>query len=253
MSELFDLTGRTALVTGSTRGLGRAMALSLARCGAKVVLNYANDKSLAESCRDSFLEDGHDVLLVGASVIEKHEVDRLVTEVESKFGGIDILVINATPEQPQNPIESYDWAFHQQMIDFFLKSPYLLATRTLPHMKAQKWGRIINIGSEVLARGIGHFSPYVAAKGAQNGWSRSMATELAPYGVTVNMISPGWIPVERHAGASQSKLDAYQSKVPVGRMGIPEDLCSSIAFLASDASGFVTGQNIHVNGGITTF
>ena len=97
-------------------------------------------------------------------------------------------------------------------------------------MKQQRWGRIINIGSEVLARGIGHFSPYVAAKGAQNGWTRSMATELAPYGVTVNMISPGWIPVERHAGASQSKIDSYQSGVPVGRMGVPEDLAGSVAF-----------------------
>jgi len=253
MSSLFDLKGRTALVTGSTRGLGRAMAFSLAQCGARVVLNYANDRERGQSCQDSFKEAGFESLLVGASVIDEADVDRLVAEVESEFGGIDILVVNATPEQPQNPIESYDWEFHQQMIDYFLKSPFLLARRVLPHMKQQRWGRIINIGSEVLARGIGHFSPYVAAKGAQNGWTRSMATELAPHGVTVNMISPGWIPVERHAGASQSKIDSYQSGVPAGRMGVPEDLAGSVAFLASESSGFVTGQNIHVNGGVTTF
>ncbi|MBG84029.1 MAG: 3-oxoacyl-ACP reductase [Phycisphaerae bacterium] len=253
MSSLFDLSGRTALVTGSTRGLGRAMAFSLAQCGARVVLNYANDRARGLACHDSFKEAGHEAMLVGASVIDQDDVDRLVAEVESEFGGIDILVVNATPQQPQNPIESYDWEFHQQMIDYFLKSPYLLARRVLPHMKQQRWGRIINIGSEVLARGIGNFSPYVAAKGAQNGWTRSMATELAPHGVTVNMISPGWIPVERHAGASQSKIDSYQSRVPAGRMGVPEDLAGSVAFLASESSGFVTGQNIHVNGGLTTF
>ena len=251
MTSLFDLSGRTALVTGSTRGLGRAMAFSLAEAGARVVLNYANDKERGLACQRSFEEAGHESLLVGASVIDEGNVDRLVSKVESEFGGVDILVVNATPMQPRNPIESYDWAFHQEMIDYFLKSPFLLARRILPRMKAQKWGRIINIGSEVLARGIGHFSPYVAAKGAQHGWTRSMATELASDGITVNMISPGWIPVERHAGASQSKLDAYQSDVPAGRMGVPEDLAGAIVFLASEASGFVTGQNLHVNGGVT--
>ncbi len=253
MSSLFDLEGRTALVTGSTTGLGRAMAMSLAQCGARVVLNYANDRERGLECQKAFQEAGHETLLVAASVIDESDVDRLVTEAESRLGGIDILVVNATPQQPQNPIESYDWEFHQQMIDYFLKSPFLLARRILPHMKEQRWGRIINIGSEVLARASRHFSPYVAAKGAQNGWTRSMATELAPHGVTVNMISPGWIPTERHAGASPSKVDAYQSGVPIGRMGVPEDLASSVAFLASEASGFVTGQNIHVNGGLTTF
>ena len=252
MSPLFDLNGRTALVTGSTRGLGRAMALSLAEAGARVVLNYANDQERGLDCQQSFLKAGHESLLVGASVVEEEDVDRLVSTVESTFGGIDILVVNATPMQPRNPIESYDWAFHQQMIDYFLKSPFLLARRVLPHMKKQGWGRIINMGSEVLARGIGHFSPYVAAKGAQYGWTKSMATELASHGVTVNMISPGWIPVERHAGTSQSKIDSYQSDVPAGRMGVPEDLAGSVVFLASDSSSFVTGQNIHVNGGVTT-
>ena len=165
MTSLFDLSGRTALVTGSTRGLGRAMAFSLAEAGARVVLNYANDKERGLACQRSFEEAGHESLLVGASVIDEGNVDRLVSKVESEFGGVDILVVNATPMQPRNPIESYDWAFHQEMIDYFLKSPFLLARRILPRMKAQKWGRIINIGSEVLARGIGHFSPYVAAKG----------------------------------------------------------------------------------------
>jgi 3-oxoacyl-[acyl-carrier protein] reductase len=249
----FNLQGRVALVTGSTTGLGRSMAFSLAQQGARVVLNYANDDDRANACFRDFEAAGHQGVLAKASMIDAAEIDRLAGEVEANFGGIDIVVINATPEQPQKPIEGYDWAFHQQMIDFFLKSPFLLARRLLPHMKQQGFGRIINIGSEVLARGIGSFSPYVAAKGAQNGWTRSMATELAPFGITVNMISPGWIPVERHAGASREQLETYRSTVPAGRLGVPEDLAGVVVFFASHASAFITGQNIHVNGGLTTF
>ena len=252
MTHEFDLTGRTALVTGSTTGLGRAMAFALAQHGASVVLNYANNQQRAEACFSEFQAAGHKGMLACASVIDEGEVDRMVSEAEATMGGVDILVVNATPDQPQKTIEEYDWAFHQQMIDFFLKSPYLLTCRLLPHMKSQGWGRIINIGSEVLARGAGNFSPYVAAKGAQNGWTRSMATELAPSSITVNMISPGWIPVERHSGAHPDQIETYRSGVPMGRMGLPDDMAGAVTFLASNASNFITGQNIHVNGGVTT-
>jgi 3-oxoacyl-[acyl-carrier protein] reductase len=118
-------------------------------------------------------------------------------------------------------------------------------------MKRQRWGRIINIGSEVVARGVPNFTAYVAAKGGQNGFHRSLATELAPWGITVNMVSPGWIPVERHAADPQSAKDAYLAHVPAQRWGVPEDVAAAVAFLASDAAAFVTGQNLHVNGGLT--
>ena len=116
-------------------------------------------------------------------------------------------------------------------------------------MKRQRWGRIINIGSEVFHQAWPNFSNYAAAKGAQHGWTRSMATELAPFGITVNMISPGWIPVERHANAPQEAKDLYLTKVPAGRFGVTDDLAGLITFLASDASSFVTGQDILINGG----
>jgi 3-oxoacyl-[acyl-carrier protein] reductase len=138
------------------------------------------------------------------------------------------------------------------MLDFFIKSPFLLTRRTLPHMKQQPWGRIINIGSEVFERGVPNFSAYVAAKGGQNGWTRSMAGELAPFGITVNMIAPGWIPVERHEHDPQEAKDGYRALIPVDRWGVPADLAGAVTLLASEASSFITGQTIHVNGGMTT-
>lgn len=247
----FDLSGKTALVTGSTRGLGRAMAESLARCGASVALNYYNNTSNAESVLADFTRAGMDAALFQADVTEETSVNQMVADIEGKFGPVDIIVINATCDQPHHPIEDYDWAFYQTMLDFFVKSPYLLTRACLASMKKRKFGRIINIGSEVLHLGVPNFSAYVAAKGGQNGWTRSMARELAPFGITVNMIAPGWIPVERHEKEPQEWKDAYFPGIPIGRWGVPQDLGGAVAFLASEASSFITGANLHVNGGNT--
>lgn len=247
----FDLTGRVALVTGSTTGLGKAMAIALGKAGAKVALNYANNQSRAEKALAEFKAAGCEGALFRGSVVDEAEVKQLVDEVAKTLGPIDILVFNATPDQPQKPIEEYDWAFYQSMLDFFIKSPFLLTRACLPHLKQQKWGRIINIGSEVVSRGVPNFSAYVAAKGGQNGWTRSMSGELAPHGITVNMIAPGWIPVERHEKDPQELKDGYRALIPANRWGLPEDLGGAVVFLASDAASFITGQNLHVNGGMT--
>ena len=249
----FSLTGRVALVTGSSTGLGKAMALALAKAGAKVALNYAHNTARAKKSFAEFTALGLTGALFQADVTDADAVAKMHRAIAKKLGPVDILVLNATCAQPQKPIEDYDWAFYQAMLDFFIKSPFLLTRACLPHMKAQRWGRIINIGSEVVARGIPNFTAYVAAKGGQNGFHRSLAGEVAPHGITVNMIAPGWIPVERHAQDPQAAKDGYRSLIPANRWGIPSDLDGSVVFLASDASAFVTGQNLHVNGGMTVF
>jgi 3-oxoacyl-[acyl-carrier protein] reductase len=240
-----------ALVTGSTTGLGKAIGLALGRAGAKVCINYFHNEERAEKALADFQEADIECALVQASVVEAGDVDRLFTTVEARLGPIDILVPNATPDQPHRPIEEYDWDFYQEMIDFFIKSPFLLTRRALPHMKRQRWGRIINITSEVFHANVGNFSAYVAAKGGQIGWSRSMATELAPFGITVNTIAPGWILVERHDKDPQSLKDAYRATIPADRWGTPQDVAAAAVYYASNAASFVTGQTLCVNGGRT--
>ena len=240
-----------ALVTGSSTGLGKAMALALGKAGARVAINYANNVARAEAAFAEYLETGSEGMLVRGDVSSESAVPLLIAEITATLGPVDILVLNATPDQPLKPIEEYEWAFYQQMLDFFIKSPVLLSKACLPHMKAQRWGRIINIGSEVVARGVPNFTAYLAAKGGQNGFTRGLATEVASWGITVNMIAPGWIPVERHENDPQEEKDSYKRLIPAGRWGLPEDLGGAIVFLASEASAFITGQNLHVNGGMT--
>ncbi len=247
----FTLAGRTALVTGSSKGLGKAIAMALGQAGAKVALNFANGADAAEATFAEFTDRGYEGMLVRADATNEKHVAKMCHAVMHKLGAIDILVVNATPAQPQKPFELYDWAFHQQMLDFFVKSPFLLTRSVLPAMKERRFGRIINIGSEVFRRGVPNFAPYVAAKGAQAGWTRSMATELAPWQITVNIVSPGWIPVERHQNDPQEQKNAYKALIPMRRWGVPADIGGVCAFLAGDAAAFVTGQDIAVNGGMT--
>jgi len=164
---------------------------------------------------------------------------------------VDVLVVNATGPQPFLSIEEQTWQSYLDQLEFFVKSPLLLLKQVLPGMKQRGFGRIINIGSEVFELGNPRFANYVAAKGAQLGLTRSWARELAPTGITVNLIAPGWIPTERHAEVAQEDFDAYAVTVPMQRMGHADDIAKIVAFLASDAAGFITGQKFSVNGGNT--
>jgi len=241
-----------ALITGSSKGLGKAMAFALGAKGYAVAINYCNGREKAEETFAEFSAAGHEGMLIQANAIDPDDVNRMCAEVSAELGPIDVIVPNATGPQPLKPIEEYDWDFYQEMLDFFIKSPYLLARACLPHMKEARWGRIINIGSEVYDRGVAPFSAYVAAKGGQRGWTRSMANELAPWNITVNMVSPGWIPVERHEDDPAELKAEYLAGVPLGRWGVPDDIGAACGFLASEEAGFITGQTLVVNGGVTT-
>jgi 3-oxoacyl-[acyl-carrier protein] reductase len=248
-----SLAGRVALVTGNSTGLGKAIGLVLGRAGAAVPVNYFHNETRAQETLAEYQAAGIRTMLIQANAICPTDVARMVDQIESSWGTVDIVVPNATCDQPQRPIEEYDWDFYQSMIDFFLKSPYLLTRRTLPAMKTKRFGRIINITSEVFHRAVSPFSAYVAAKGAQVGWSRSMSQELAPFGITVNMVAPGWIPVERHVHDPEEQKQGYLNLIPAGHWGTPADVAHAVLYLASEQAGFVTGQTVAVNGGMTAW
>jgi 3-oxoacyl-[acyl-carrier protein] reductase len=240
-----------ALVTGASRGLGRVMAETLARQGFRVAINYASSHQAAATVKEKILADGGVAETFAADVTDETQVVDLRAAIESSLGEVDVLVINATGPQPAVPLERLEWSDMLQQLEFFVKSPLLLTRSFLPGMKRRNWGRVIQIGSEVFQIGNADMSAYVAAKGAQLGLTRSWSRELGPYGITVNLVAPGWIPVERHEGTSEEAYAGYLRDVPLDHMGTPEDIAAAVAYLASDGGRFVTGQQLSVNGGRT--
>lgn len=246
-----ELKNKVALVTGASRGLGAAIAISLGKRGARVAINYRSRVDDAKKVKAEIDVSGNNAELFQADVTDEMQVKQLCEQVVKKFGPIDILVINATLVHVHKPIEELVWQDFLDHFQFFIKSPLLLAQQILPAMKKRKYGRIIHIGSEVFERGIPNFSNYVSAKGAQLGLTRSWANELAPYHITVNLVAPGWIPTEMHEKDPQEMKSEYARRVPLGHMGEPHDIGEMVAFLASDSAKFITGQRFTVNGGNT--
>ncbi|MFD0690613.1 SDR family NAD(P)-dependent oxidoreductase [Actinomadura fibrosa] len=237
---------RVALVTGSSRGLGRAIAHRLAADGLAVAVNGPpGDARLADAARAL----GGTAEAFAADVTDEWQVAALVADVTERLGGIDVLVVNATGPQPEAPLLDVSWDDHLAQLAFFVRSPVLLGRAVIPGMRARRHGRIVQIDSEVADRPPPGRSAYAAAKGGQIGLARAWARELAPDGITVNAVAPGFVPVERHDGVPPEVRDAYLATVPAGRMGTPEDVAHAVAFLASEAAGFITGQRIVVDGG----
>ncbi|MDI1461602.1 SDR family oxidoreductase [Catellatospora sp. KI3] len=237
---------RVALITGSSRGLGRAVAKRLARDGMAVAVNSRRCGGPLAQLVDEIQAEGGTAAAFAADVTDEAAVAELAASVERYLGPIDVLVLNATGPQPEAVVAEADWQAHLDQLAFFVRSPVLLGRALSPGMIKRGWGRIIHIDSELADRPPVGWSAYATAKNGQIGLARAWAHELAPHGVTVNTVAPGWIPVERHEG---SQTDGYLATVPSGRMGTPEDVAHVVSFLASAGAGFVTGQRITVDGG----
>lgn len=241
--------GRVALVTGSSRGLGAVIARRLARDGFAVAVNgRPGDEQVAVVSR-GIRDDGGAAEDFYADVTDEHQAGGLVGAIADRLGPVDVLVLNATGPQPEGALTEVTWEDHLAQLEFFVKSPVLLGRAVLPGMRVRRHGRIVHIDSEVADRPPPGRSAYATAKSAQVGLSRSWARELAPFGITVNTVAPGFIPVERHADVPDEVRQAYLASVPAGRMGTPADIAHAVSFLASDDAGFVAGQRIVVDGG----
>lgn len=251
MKELFDLTGKVALVTGGTHGIGMAIGKLLAKAGASVCVNDLSEDKLA-ACRQSFRDDGLDVFTVVFNVTDEADVDRGIALIEQNIGPVDILVNNAgiIKRIPilKMPVEDF-----RQVIDVDLVAPLIVSKRVAPAMIGRKAGKIINMCSMMSVYGRNTVSAYASAKGGLSLLTKNMTCEWAKYNIQINGIGPGYIATAQTAPIRENGHpfnDLVMTRTPAGRWGEPEDVANAALFLASKASDFVNGHILFVDGGI---
>jgi len=243
------LRGRIALVTGAQQGIGRGIALAFAREGADVAVNYLDDRAAAEKVMQEVRAAGGRAVLVQADVARPADAQRMVAQVQSELGGLDVLVNNAGvyPRVPFLEMRETDW---DHVVDVNLKGGFFCAQAAARAMVAAgRRGSIINMASQAV-RGAVRGVHYSASKGGVVAMTRATALELAPHGIRVNAIAPGLTDTAQpRYGNNEEELAAMASAVPLGRMAQPDDIAAVAVFLASDDARHITGQTVHVNGG----
>ncbi len=251
LQQVLSLAGKTALVTGSGRNIGRAIAIALAQQGANVVVNGHRDKASVDAVVEEIRKAGGTAVGVMADVASPDEVSAMVATAVSEFGSIDILVSNVGIRrmQPFLDISIEDW---NTVLGTNLSPAFYLARSAIPHMQGQKWGRIILIsGFDGFWGHMTQRAHNVTCKAGLHGLTMALAREFGPDGITANTVVPGAIDTERDwtQYTHQPSKDEIAKQIPVGRFGAPKEVAAACTYLSSDAGGFVSGQAIHVNGG----
>jgi 3-oxoacyl-[acyl-carrier protein] reductase len=251
MAAQFDLRGKVALVTGASSGIGRATALTLARNGAAVVVNYQRNARGAAEAVAEIQAMRRNAVAVRADVSQRVDVLRMVGETLDNFGSIDILINNAGSIVKLAPIEDCTDEVWDTVLAVNLKSVFLCTQAVIPYLKEQRRGRIINISSLAAQNGgRGGSLPYAAAKAAVNALTKGLASELGEYQITVNAIAPGIILTPFHDQFSRpDRLQDVINATPLRRAGAPEEVAEMVAYLASDEAGFITGEIFGIDGG----
>ena len=244
-----DINGKTALVTGASKGIGKAICLELAQMGVKVAVNYNSSKSEAEQVVQTITDMGGEAFKIHADVSDLEQVNAMVDKVSDEWGGVNILVNNAGIINDGLLMRMSDEAWHRVM-GVNLNGTFYCTRATLRHMVRERWGRIINIGSVVGIRGNIGQTNYSSSKAAIIGFTKSLAKEVATRNITVNAVTPGYISTETVAGLSQRQKDTIMTWIPQGKFGNTEDIASMVGYLASEKASYVTGQIISVDGGM---
>lgn len=240
---------KSALVTGASRGIGRSIALQLAEEGYNVAVNYAGSKEKAEAVVEEIKAKGVDSFAIQANVADADEVKTMIKEVVSQFGSLDVLVNNAgiTRDNLLMRMKEQEW---DDVIDTNLKGVFNCIQKATPQMLRQRSGAIINLSSVVGAVGNPGQANYVATKAGVIGLTKSAARELASRGITVNAVAPGFIVSDMTDALSDELKEQMLTQIPLARFGQDTDIANTVAFLASDKAKYITGQTIHVNGGM---
>ncbi|MCS1391529.1 MULTISPECIES: 3-oxoacyl-[acyl-carrier-protein] reductase [Lysinibacillus] len=243
------LEGKVAVVTGASRGIGRAIALKLAEEGAKVVVNYSGSQAKAEEVVAMIQENGGEAIAVQASVSKTEEVTALMDAAVKTYGSLDILVNNAgiTRDNLIMRMKEDEW---DDVLNTNLKGVFLCTKAVTRQMMKQRAGRIINISSIVGVAGNAGQANYVAAKAGVIGLTKTTAKELASRNILVNAIAPGFIETEMTEQLPEDIKQGMLTQIPLAKLGQPEDIAKAVAFLASDDANYMTGQTLHIDGGM---
>jgi NAD(P)-dependent dehydrogenase (short-subunit alcohol dehydrogenase family) len=243
------LRGKVAIVTGGSKGAGRAIVLALADEGCNVAFCDIVPEPEMEDFRREVERKGVRALAVRCDVSKVEDVARLVALTVLQLGTINVVVNNAGigPMKAFEELTEEDWD-HVMAVN--LKGPFLLCRAAMPWLKSSGYGRIINIGSFIVARGAKRYAHYVASKGGVVAFTKSLAQEVAQYGITVNTVNPGRMRTAFLAGVIKDSEEKYKADTPLGRVGEPEDLAPAVVFLASQGASYITGAHVDVNGGV---